>query len=368
MTSRLRRLVLLACLLALGACRQVPVGRPEGSCTHVQAVREVRGVALCEDAWSCQRPPNGRFDRIGLHRLVPCEDAIGPVVLYLPGMHMNGELPVIEPRHDLRAYLAVNGIRTWGLDYRTHAVPADAAPDDLTVVARWDAETFADDAAWAVGFVRGGDPGPLYLAGFSYGASLAYRLAAAPGDQFAGLIILDGAAGAGDSDRRAAPAVIDVGGSRLPYAERQSLLTTVLSDPRAPSPLPGYASAGEALAGVLHTAPSFGGDGGLASDGVSDVRVLATLLRGYDRWWPRAALEAGDAPRPAQQVPVLAFASSRMGPDWSLRVEASARAYGGADTTVRELPGYGHLDVLVARRAAREVFEPTLVWLGGRGR
>jgi pimeloyl-ACP methyl ester carboxylesterase len=357
---------LLACVLALGACQQVPVGRPEGSCTHLQAVREVRGLALCEDAWSCERPPNGRFDRIGLHRLASCDGANGPVVLYLPGMHMNAELPILDPRNDLRAYLAVNGVRTWGLDYRTHAVSAEATADDLDVVARWDARTFADDAAWAVGFVRGADPGPMYLAGFSYGASLAYRLAAAPGERFAGLIILDGTAGSREPS--SAPAVIDVGGSRLPYAERERLLATVLGDPRAPSPLPGFASAGEALAGILHTAPSFGGEGGLASDGVSDVHVLATLLRGEDRWWPRAVLDGSDVPRPAQQLPVIAFASVRMGPEWTERVEESARSFGGPSATLRELPGYGHLDVLVGRSAAREVFEPTLVWLGGRGR
>jgi pimeloyl-ACP methyl ester carboxylesterase len=365
MTPLLRRLALLACGLALAACQQVPVSRQQGTCTHLQAVREVRGLALCEDAWSCERPPNGRFDRIGLHRLASCDGANGPVVLYLPGMHMNGELPIIDPRNDLRAYLAVNGVRTWGLDYRTHVVPEEATADDLGEVARWNAKTFSEDAAWAVGFVRGADPGPLYLAGFSYGASLAYRLAAAPGG-FAGLIILDGATGAGE--RTSTPDVIDVGGSRLPFAERQQLLTTVLTDPRAPSPLPGYASAGEALAGILHTAPSFGGEGGLASAGVSDVQDLATLLRGEDRWWPGAALDTSDPPRPAQEIPVLAFTSVRMGPTWTERVAASAHAFGGAGATVRELPGYGHLDVLVGRSAAREVFEPTLVWLGGRGR
>src|SRR6185369_1397180 len=111
---------------------------------------------------TCARPPCGRFDRVGLHRLAPCDAASGPVVLYLPGMHMNGELPIADPRYDLRIYLAAAGVRTWGLDYRTHSVPADAAPGDLDVVGRWTADVFAGDAAWAMGFVRGIDPGPVY--------------------------------------------------------------------------------------------------------------------------------------------------------------------------------------------------------------
>ena len=45
------------------------------------------------------------------------------------------------------------------------------------------------------------------------------------------------------------------------------------------------------------------------------------------------------------------------------RVRATARAYGGPEAEVHELAGYGHLDVLVARRATHEVFQPALDWL-----
>jgi pimeloyl-ACP methyl ester carboxylesterase len=358
-------LLLLAALA--GACSRVHLGRPEGSCTHIQAVRQVQGISLCEDAWTCTRPPNGRFDRVGLHRLAACEGATGPIVLYLPGMHMNGELPIVEPRHDLRAYLAVNGVRTWGLDYRTHVVPPEASPQDLEALSGWTADVFASDVAWAAGFVRGTEPGPLYLAGFSHGAALAYRVAARRGERFAGLLILDGALPAGAASDRGGPA-IDVGGNRLPFAERQQLLAAVAADPGRASPVPGFTTAGEALAQILHTSPAFGGNGGLANtrDGVSDLSVLAMLLRSYDRWWPRASLEAGPlTERPTAPVPVLAFASSRLGPEWTERVRASARAFGGPDAVVRELPAYGHLDVLVGRRAARDVFEPSLAWLVG---
>jgi hypothetical protein len=47
------------------------------------------------------------------------------------------------------------------------------------------------------------------------------------------------------------------------------------------------------------------------------------------------------------------------------RVRESAAVYGGAGAIVRTLPDYGHLDVLVGRRAAQDVFEPARAWLAG---
>jgi len=99
---------------------------------------------------------------------------------------------------------------------------------------------------------------------------------------------------------------------------------------------------------------------------VSDVAVVATLLRSYDRWWPGAAL-SGKPPAPRTTLPVLAFASRNMGPEWVKAVRSAAGAWGGDGAVVRELPGYGHLDVLVGRRAAQEVFEPVRAWIVGRG-
>lgn len=355
----------LALLLAVAACRGPRPGGPGAQCTHVQASHQAQGLDLCEDVWTCARPPGGRFDRVGLHRLAPCATVGGPVVLYLPGMHMNGELAIREPRYDLRLYLATAGIRTWGVDYRTHAVPADASPADLRALAAWTTDVFVDDVAWATAFVRGNDPGPLVVAGFSQGAAFAYRLAARPDPSLAGLLILDGALGGGRRASGDDPA-IDVGGSRLPYAARQQLLATVDAEPSLPSPVPGFANAGAALEGILYSASSFGGQGGLSNtrDGASDVRVLARLLASYDRWWPRAALDAPD-PTPPRTLPVLAFASTRLGPEWVARVHATAERWGGNTARVRELAGYGHVDVLVGKRAAREVFEPARAWLTG---
>ncbi|HZP40639.1 MAG TPA: hypothetical protein VFD84_03905 [Candidatus Binatia bacterium] len=364
--TALRIVAAVGLVVAIG-CRGPRVEREAARCTHVQAVRQVMGTALCEDAWTCARPPGGRFDRVGLHRLALCAETPGPVVLYLPGMHMNGELANVEARSDLRLYLAAAGMRTWGFDYRTHVVPADASSGDLDVMKHWTSDLFAGDIAWALGFVRSRDPAPIVLAGFSQGAALAYRVASQARGALGGLVILDGAAGGGrDSDH--GDAAIDVGGSRLPYDVRAKLLAAVIADPRGPSPVAGFPSAGAALTELLYSAPSFGGNGGLsaARDGVTDVQVVARLLRTYDRWWPRAALDADAPSRPGQTLPVLAFASTNMGPTWVERVRASAQAYGGPNATVRELGGYGHVDVLVARRAPQDVFEPVRAWIASR--
>jgi hypothetical protein len=356
----------LSVLLFLPACRGPSPGSSDtGACRRVRAERMVEGISLCEDVWTCERPPRGEFDAIGLHRLAGCDaPADAPVVLYLPGMHMNGELPLTDAQNDLRLFLAVRGVRTWGLDYRTHTVPPTATPQELQTLARWTSEVFRDDAAFAASFVRAADGRVDTVVGFSQGAVIAYDLAARRVSPGMSLVILDGAL---PIDRELPPGgpAIDVAGGRLTYPTRRALMDAVIADPEGPSPLAGFPSAGEALRKVLYAAQSFGGRGGLANtyDDVSDLRVLATLLRSYDRWWPRAAV-AGDAPSPSSaSVPVLAFASGRLGPAWTERVRTSAETFGKGKATVVELPDYGHLDVLVAREAARDVFAPVFEWI-----
>lgn len=363
---RVRILAILAAV-ALAACgggaRPAVERGGVGSCTRIRAERPVRGQLLCEDVWTCVRPPGGPFDRLGLRRIATCDPSTGPIVMYLPGMHMNGEVPFTAAGNDIRLYLAQSGFRVWAVDYRTHAVPPEATPANLATLATWTADTFADDVAWGMGFVKGAEPGAITLMGFSYGAGLAYRVASRGGDSVARLVILDGVA-PGATTGGDGPAVIDVGSSRLPYEQRQRLMAAASRGADTPSPVAGYRTAGDALGDVLYSAQSFGGQGGLsnAKSGVSDPQVVATLLGGYDRWWPRAAL-GGSAVVPARQLPVLAFASTQMGDAWVERVRASAKAFGGEGAQVKPLPKYGHLDVLVGTAAVRDVYEPVRQWV-----
>lgn len=363
-----RATALLALVLAAAGCgggrTRVVRDNSGAACMRLSSERQVRGETLCEDVFTCIRPPGGLVDRIGLRRLALCNGAGGPVVLFLPGMHMNGEVASTDARYDLRLYLAQAGIRAWSLDYRTHNVPANASQDQLAALSTWSRSVFLQDADWAAAFVRGADPAPLYLAGFSYGAGLAYGLASSGDQPIAGLIIIDGVPSGGDR-AEAGGAAVDVAGSRLPYADRERLLRAVIASPNNPSPIGGYATAGAALADIVYTSPAFGGQGGLsaARNGVSDVRVLAQLLDTEDRWWPGAA-STGPAPgSPRHKLPVLAFASGNMGPAWIAQVRDGAKQFGGDKTTVRDVPLHGHLDLLVGRLAASEVYEPTRRWL-----
>jgi dienelactone hydrolase len=350
--------IALALVVLLAGCAPLPRDRTgAGDCEHSH---DRVGGNLCEDVYWCARPPGGRFDRIGLRRLAPCAGARGAVILYLPGAHMNG---TPSARRDLRTRLAARGLRTWALDYRTHSVPAHATAEELATLSDWTADVFADDAAWAADFVRELERERLVVAGFSYGASIAYRLAARD-VPLAGLVILDGAPPDGAPLRERAGPAIDVGSNRLPFAERRRLLAAVAQDPGGPSPVAGYPSAEAALADVVYTSRSFGGRGGLsaARDGVTDVRDLAALLATYDRWWPSAAL-GGSALAPSRRVPVLAFAAANMGPRWVERVRAGAQAWGGAEAIAHELPGYGHVDVLVGRETGRLVVDPVVAFV-----
>src|SRR5262249_2290196 len=130
-----RAAALLALVLTVAGCggrTRVMRDTSGAACMRLSSERQVRGETLCEDVFTCIRPPGGLVDRIGLRRLALCSGATGPVVLFLPGMHMNGQLASTDARYDLRLYLAQAGIRAWSLDYRTHNLPPHATPAQPT--------------------------------------------------------------------------------------------------------------------------------------------------------------------------------------------------------------------------------------------
>jgi pimeloyl-ACP methyl ester carboxylesterase len=330
---------------------------------------------ITETSWISVRGKSD-FDRIGLHRLAAGSNPGGPLVLYLPGTNMNGELPLTDPRHWLPLYLAVNGADVWSIDYRTHFIPPQTPQEQLAELRGWTDGLFVSDIEAAVDFILATTGRRrLFLAGFSRGAAFAYLYAAAHPEKVGGLVILDGfilrpGKMGGLKEQPTRVYATDIGGRSLTYDKRKALLELVIRDPNAPAPIPKYRTAGDNLEHVVYESKAFGGRGGLANPfgGFSDPMTLARVLIAYDRYWP--AVQDQENPLTpglsralmASKIPVLAFASTNIAPRWPELVKSSASET-GAKPEVVVLSGWGHLDVLCGTHAEARVYAPALAWL-----
>lgn len=355
---------------------EAPAAAPRGF-AQAGAPRALKGApGVYEWHFIARRGPSP-FDRIGLHRITtgptpPAHPELA--MLYLPGTNMNGEIAVDDPRYSLPLYLAAHGVDVWTLDYRTHFVPPATALSALGEMTGWTDKLFDGDIGAAAEFVSAQTHRPkLFVAGFSRGASFAYLFAALHPARVAGIVIFDGFIPRRPSKPLPAGRVADdIAGRHLTYAKRQALMEAVIRDPGGPAPLPKYKTARENLEHVVYGAGGvFGGHGGLANPlgGFSDAVVLARVLAGYDRWWP--AVQDYENPFDARalarlrtsKIPVIAFSSTNISAGWPKEVAESAAATGSTDVTVKQLKGWGHLDVICGTRAEDEVYAPLLAWL-----
>lgn len=371
----------------------LPVRAQTGWSQTVDARPVAPGSTILESVWTATRPPHGEFDRIAVRRFVKAADSgpERPVFFYLPGTNMNGAAALTEERHNLWLYLAARGIDVYTMDYRTNAVPENP-PADLSFMEGWTYGAFVEDIAAAVRQARrisGRDR--VFLAGFSRGVSLAYLYAAARWKtDLCGLVMLDGGlksprpSAAFDLAKARAELKVqqrfasDVSG-RTGWTGRQELMRRAAATPPGEATDPKFKDAREQLASVLYNAWR---PGGLANpvDGYSDPQVLATLLAGYDRFYPavqeiegRALSDFEDHPAlpyddklDEVNVPVLTFNSTGMGLQFLLSGIYTAERLATEDVSVHLLEGYGHLDVLVGTKAPEDVFEPTLRWMQSR--
>jgi pimeloyl-ACP methyl ester carboxylesterase len=357
--------------------------------TPERALQGASGIR--ESVWSLHRPPYGPYDRIGLHRYRGNGKAFA-TVLYLPGTNMNGAAALRDQAHNLWLYLAARGVDVFALDYRTHAIPSATPATALGALREWDTAAFLGDVEAAAAWTRKQESrNALFVAGFSRGGSLAYAHALAhPGDT-SGLVILDGPFKSqkptGRYDTKAqvkklqdsAAWASDVGGARG-WDAREQLMEAVIRDPASKSPSPGYATVGDLLSHVLQSA---WGPGGLANPegGISKPRVLATLLYGYDRYYPaiqeieaKSIADHADDPDThlddgwgQLRLPIIVFASTGMGANWTRDVLYSANRSGSHDVEAHVLDRYGHLDVVVGENARIRVYRPILAWLHAHG-
>jgi pimeloyl-ACP methyl ester carboxylesterase len=327
-----------------------------------------------EYIFAAQRGPSP-FDRIALHRITRSSAASSkfPVILYLPGTWMNGTVAPDDPDHSLALFMASHGVDFWALDYRTHFVPAESAPSDLGELKDWTNALFASDIDAAVRFIEATTGRRrIAIAGFSRGVSTAYLYAAEHPQNVAGLLLFDGYIGHGETG--SPPAGIyaeDVAGKHLTWDKRATLLRLVIANPHTPAPVAKYRDAADNLNHVVYDSAGFGGKGGLANPlgGFSDPSTLALVLITYDRYWPIVQDYVDSFPPTVMmalhrsKLPVFAFSSTNIAPDWPDRVAQSASSTGSDNVHVTRLQGWGHLDVICGTHAARDVFAPALAWL-----
>src|SRR5271155_3423046 len=342
----------------------------------VGAARELKGAPGVYEWTFKATVGKSPFDKVALHRV-----AKGPtppphpaaVVLYLPGTNMNGEVALEDPRYSLQVYLAEQGVEVWSMDYRTHFIPPETPPSDLSELAGWTNDLFESDIDAAAKFVsEKSGRSRIFVAGFSRGVEFAYLFAAMHPERVAGIIALDGFIPTHPMRTEpVAPGQFadDIGGKHLTYDKRYKLMQMVIENPDQPAPIPKYKTARENLEHVMYDAAP--GNGAFANmpGGYSDAAVLAKLLIGYDRYWP--SVQDGENPLTpeilaalkASKIPVIAFASTNFSTRWPSEVEAASKSTGAADFSFTKFDNWGHLDVLAGTKSESEVFAPTAAFI-----
>ena len=133
----------------------------------------------------------GRFDRIGLHRIVREKHPWQPIhtvtgLLMLPGGPNTVEMIFIEPLispapawdHAITVFLAKNNVDVWAMDYRWALVPDKTK--NFKFMKDWGLQRDVDDAKIALSLARlirgatGQGFGKMHLLGFSWGAWVGY--------------------------------------------------------------------------------------------------------------------------------------------------------------------------------------------------
>lgn len=139
------------------------------------------------------RVGDGPYDEIGLHRVVREIDGkparTGRAVFLAHGDVWNFRAAFLTGAHPLPLFLAGRGVDVWGIDFRWTRVPATADPSFMQ---GWGMAQDADDLGVALGIARfartsNGNPGKLFLLGWSRGGQIGYTYLAGESKRPAGL-------------------------------------------------------------------------------------------------------------------------------------------------------------------------------------
>jgi pimeloyl-ACP methyl ester carboxylesterase len=401
------------------ACSSKKCHDEEDDWTLIHDGRDVKLYPeLREYVWETERPPFGPYDKIGLHRLV--KEGIDPlgVVFILPGTWSNGEQLTSNPPedwwthdedHSFAFYLANRDFDVYALDYRTHFVPIDLTPEQLSFMGDWGWDYWIGDIKKAVELAKEvSEVRKVYIAGDSFGGSAAMNYASLYWEEdLKGILLRDGGTGAKYpflvDNEYDLPAELEtmmedgtwyseVGGSPgsifiMKYADMYPNAppyypgTTIPLQPEE-NPLTSeydpWENIAEWAAYMLYIAWGLGAVTNIYG-GYGDPSVMIHIDATFDRYWPaRLGLESAaisdwdncpyvsfdfDDHYHEVDVPLLAFTSELFGfAYWGPFVHWIANP----DFTGHYLWGYGHLDVYSGEFSKDEVSQPTYEWLINR--
>jgi pimeloyl-ACP methyl ester carboxylesterase len=378
---------------------------------HVKLYPELR-----EYVWETERPPFGDYDKIALHRLVKkCIQPEG-VVFLLPGTWSNGEQLTSNPLddywthdedHSFGFFLANRNFDVYAIDYRTHFVPQELDPEDLSFMADWGWDQWIGDIKKAVELAKEvSGVEKIFIAGDSFGGSAASNYASMYWkEDLKGILLRDGGTAAkyasSVDNEYDLPAMIagmkatgswvsEVGGTPgsifiMQFADRYPDAppnypgtTTPLQPEENPFTSQPWANIGEWAGYMMYMS---WGPGVVTNiyGGYGDPSVMVHIDATFDRYWPtRLGLESAaisdwdncpyvsfdfDDHYHEIDVPLLGFTSGNFGyVYWGPFVHQIANP----DFTGYYLPGYGHLDVYSGEYSKEQVSQPTYEWLMNR--
>jgi len=410
--------LLITGLLTTAIPLLVPTFAASDSWTLVNDARAMKAYPdLKEYVWqkNATMPPNGPYDKIGLHRLVKMGITPKGVVFMLPGAYGSGEQLVSNPPTDSYTktenisnciYWANRGLDVYALDYRRHFIPANFNSSQLSFMADWGQDQFISDMKEAIDKAKEvSGSSKLFLAGQSLGGAFALYYASKYWQQdLNGLILLDPAL-------NSTPVKPNVQTNSYNLTADANKIKTYgnwsWENPQAsstPSPFnPGYLSLvqfavqnpgapAQYLNGTLITTINprtnktwtnitewfeYGGRAMWNTyGGYSDITINMNFLAQGERYLPtRIGLDTAAfndwtispyhsydylAHMKEVNVPVLAFRSALLGiPAYGNVINRMATT----DFTSIILTNYSHADVFQGTYSARDVSQPALDWM-----
>jgi len=352
---------------------------------------------LLETVWqkNASAPPNGDYDKIGLHRLVKAGTEPLGVLFILPGTWSSGEQIISNPPEDPwtkyenyteAIYWANRGFDVYAMDYRTHFVPILTPASALSFMANWGWDQWISDIKECVEKIKEVSGAKrIYMAGESFGGSAAMNYASLYWEEdLKGIILLDGGPGGkrgGQTNTYNLTAAINLMIATGKWASEVHGPTVIFlfqyadANPGGPSPVPGYPNASAWAADAIYYAWGAGGVSNIYG-GYGKASVMIHICATFDRYWPaRLSLESAaisdwnsciyvthdfDDLYSEIDVPLLGFTSELFGL-WYMGPFIHGIA--NPDFTGIYLMGYGHLDVYSGEYSEGDVSAPTYQWL-----